>query len=123
MNSSLLLPMLSGFATIILGMLGLFFATLRSTATLRRELREDIGALDVRMDSRIDRLDTRIDQIDAKVDRLGAQSDAARGEIRVEFQRGFDRLHEEYRDIRKRLDRLTDSLALRGLQLIEPADG
>ena len=152
MNSALLMPMIAGFATIIVGMLGLFYATLRSAAVTRRESRADFERLDSKIeaqgawhDAKIEeqgsrlaarieeqgaRLDAKIEgqgnRLDAKTDdqvtRLDAKIDGLRTELRAEMERGFARMHSDYRDVRNRLDRLTDSLALRGLQL-EPEEG
>ena len=153
MDSALLIPMIAGFATTIVGMLGLFYATLRSAAVTRRESRADFERLDSKIDAQGARLDSKIEEqgarldakieeqgnrldakieeqenrLDAKIEeqgnRLDAKIDSLRTELREEMQRGFARVHSDYRDVRNRLDRLTDSLALRGLQLIEPEEG
>ncbi len=142
MNSALLISMIAGFATTIVGMLGLFYATLRSASVTRRESREDFERLDskieeqgARLDAKIEeqgnRLDAKIEEqgarLDAKIEEQGARLDAKldglRTELRDEMQRGFAQVHSDYRDVRSRLDRLTDSLALRGLHLIEPEEG
>ena len=52
MDSALLIPMIAGFATTIVGMLGLFYATLRSAAVTRRESRADFERLDSKMESK-----------------------------------------------------------------------
>ncbi len=142
MNSSLLLPMIGGFATILIGMAGLFYATLRSAADTRRESRADFERIDAKIDSKIDTLESmlesRIDgvqvKLESKIDgqdsrissleeKFDSKIDGLRTEMREEMRRGFTRVHADYRDVRNRLDRLTDSLALRGLQLIEPQEG
>ena len=141
MDSALLMPMIAGFATTMVGMLGLFYATLRSAAVTRRESRADFERLDSKIEAQGARLDSKIEEqgnrleakieeqgarLDAKIDdqvtRLDAKIDGLRTELRAEMERGFARMHSDYRDVRNRLDRLTDSLALRGLQL-EPEEG
>ncbi|MBU42374.1 MAG: hypothetical protein CMN76_04080 [Spirochaetaceae bacterium] len=153
MDSALLIPMIAGFATTIVGMLGLFYATLRSAAVTRRESRADFERLDSKMEAQGARLDSKIEEqgnrLDAKIEEQGARLDAKieergnrldakidqqvtrletkidslRMELREEMHAGFAQVHSDYRDVRNRLDRLTDSLALRGLQLIEPEEG
>ncbi|HBS04321.1 MAG TPA: hypothetical protein DEA96_05095, partial [Leptospiraceae bacterium] len=77
-----------------------------------------------RLDAKIEEQENRLDaKIEEQGNRLDAKIDSLRTELREEMQRGFARVHSDYRDVRNRLDRLTDSLALRGLQLIEPEEG
>ena len=186
MDSALLISMIAGFATTIVGMLGLFYATLRTAAMTRRESRADFERLDSKIEEQGNRLDGKIEEqgnrldakieeqgnrldakieeqgnrLDAKIEEQGNRLDAKieeqgnrlhtkidthvarletrmneraarfdskiddlRTELRAEMKSGFAQVHSDYRDVRHRLDRLTDSLALRGLQLLEPEEG
>ena len=118
MDSALLISMIAGFATTIVGMLGLSYATLRSAAVTRLESRADFERLYSKIEAQGARLDSKIEE---QGNRLDARIDNLRSELREEMHAGFSRMHSDYRDVRNRLDRLTDSLALRGLKL-EPED-
>ncbi|MEQ8352227.1 MAG: hypothetical protein RH862_12130 [Leptospiraceae bacterium] len=131
MDSALLISMIAGFATTIVGMLGLFYATLRTAAMTRRESRADFERLDSKIEEQGNRLHTKIDTHVARLEtrmneraaRFDSKIDDLRTELRAEMKSGFAQVHSDYRDVRHRLDRLTDSLALRGLQLLEPEEG
>lgn len=133
--------------TAILGFLSMLFAIVRTTSTLRRDIRGDIG----RLEGRMDRLDGRMDGFDGRMDRLGdrldrridalqastdglqgrmdglqgrmdtlqsrmdGKFDALRADLEHKLESGFLKMHDDHRDLRGRLDRITDNLALRGL--------
>lgn len=96
----------------LLGFLALLFAILRTTG---------------RLDDKIGRLDNKIDQVrvslEAKMERGFALAREERNHgfalAREERNYGFAMAHQERRDLRNRIDRITDSLALRGLILPE----
>lgn len=101
--------------TSILGFLSLLFAIVRTTSTLRRDIRGDIE----RLDGRMDRVEGRLDRQDGKIDALRSEMDSKMESLRTgleqKMERGFSKVHEDHRDLRGRLDRITDNLALRGL--------
>ena len=83
--------------SLALGFLTVIFAILRTTNTVRQDLRGDILRLEDRTDRGFAAVNARIDGVESRMDA------------------GFARLHDDHRDLRGRLDRITDNLALRGL--------
>ena len=70
---------------------------------LNDQFGREIGRLDGKIDSRIDRLDDRIDRLDDRIDRLDNKVDG----LREEMQRGNDILREE---MRRNTDRIIQVL-------------
>lgn len=112
--SSLLVPLslFAGFATLVI-------AFWRTAASLRRDVRADLA--EWRAELKGDNASLRAElkggnaslRAEMKADIAEVRTDIRRLEDRMD--RGFAAVHADHRDLRSRVDRITDSLAVRGL--------
>ena len=115
-----------------LGLITILFAILKSTSSLRAEVKTEFGDLRAEVKSEVGAMQSEIKGLrsDLKSESEGlhsglirAEADSRGGFLRLEarIEKGFGEARQDHRDLRGRIDRITDNLGLRGLRLSEEA--